>query len=141
MSTTKIGGNRTNILNCYFSKYMYTLAHQTIYLHMENYITSHKQYFFGLLFSRNAKKTDAHQSILQTFLIQSQKKRLRNLLKKQIQKSLSFHVITATSIFYTNLSLQRVLVQLPCCYVLSSKCFKRSPHFISIISTLILRWC
>ena len=41
----KIGGNTINILNCY------------------------KQYFFGLLFSRNARKTDIDQSIRQAFLI------------------------------------------------------------------------
>ena len=41
--------------------------------------TSYKQYFFGLPFSRNAKKPDADQSILQAFLIQSQKKRLTKL--------------------------------------------------------------
>ena len=35
--------------------------------------------FFGLLFSRNAKKPDADQSILQAFLIQSPKKRLTKL--------------------------------------------------------------
>ena len=51
----------------------------------------------------------------------------------------SFHVITANSIFYTDLSLPRGLVQPLCCCVLSNKCFERSPHFISIISTIILR--
>ena len=34
LSATKISGNTTNILNCYFSKQIYTLAHQTKYLHM-----------------------------------------------------------------------------------------------------------
>ena len=45
MSATKIGGNTINILNDY------------------------KQYFFRLLFSRNARKTDIDQSIRQAFLI------------------------------------------------------------------------
>ena len=53
----------------------------------------------------------------------------------------SFYVITVSSIFYTNLSLPRDLVQPSCCCVLSNKCFEKSPHFISIISTIILRWC
>ena len=30
-------------------------------------ISSHKLYLFGILFSRNGKKTDTDQSILQTF--------------------------------------------------------------------------
>ena len=32
-SSTKIGGNTTNILDSYFLKCIYTLAHQTKYLH------------------------------------------------------------------------------------------------------------
>ena len=47
-------------------------------------------------------------------------------------KCFSFHVITANSIFYTNLSLPRDVVQLPCCFTLSNKCFERSLHFIYI---------
>ena len=35
-STTKIGLNETNILNCHFSIQMYPLIHQTKYLHVEN---------------------------------------------------------------------------------------------------------
>ena len=35
----------------------------------------------------------------------------------------------------------RGLVQPPWCCVLSNKCFERSPYFVSIISTIILRWC
>ena len=49
-----------------------------------------------------------------------------------------FHVITANSIFYTNLLLPRGMVQPPCCCVLSNKCFERSPHVMSFISTIIL---
>ena len=45
----------------------------------ETKFTSYKQHLFGLLFLRNAKKTDVDQSILQALLIQSQKKRLTNL--------------------------------------------------------------
>ena len=36
MSATKIGVNTNNILNCFFLKLIYTLAHQTKYLHMGN---------------------------------------------------------------------------------------------------------
>ena len=40
-------------------------------------------------------------------------------------KCYSFHVITANSIFYTNLLLPRGLMQQPCCCVLSNKCCKK----------------
>ena len=36
VSATNIGRNTINILNYYFSKKIYTLAHQTKYLHIEN---------------------------------------------------------------------------------------------------------
>ena len=36
VSTIKIGKNTTNIFNHYFSSYIYILAHQTKYLHVEN---------------------------------------------------------------------------------------------------------
>ena len=63
MSASKIGKNTTNILTCYFSKWIFTLGHQTKYLHIEKTkFTSHKQYLFGLPFSRNAKKTHTDQS-------------------------------------------------------------------------------
>ena len=32
----ELDGKKTNILNCYFSKKIYTLVHQAKYLHMEN---------------------------------------------------------------------------------------------------------
>ena len=35
VSATKIGENVTNILNCYFSKQIYPLTHQTKYVHAE----------------------------------------------------------------------------------------------------------
>ena len=40
--------------------------------------------------------------------------------------------------FYTNLSLPRVLVKPPCCSVLWNKCFERTSHFMSFISTIML---
>ena len=70
MSTTKIGGNTTNILaNCYFSKQIYALSYQTKCLHKENYFTFHKQYLIDLISSRNAKKTHKGKGILQAFLL------------------------------------------------------------------------
>ena len=41
--------------------------------------------------------------------------------------------------FYTNLLLPRDLVKSPCCFILWNKCFERSPHFISVISTITLK--
>ena len=35
VSATKIGENVTNILNCYFSKQIYLLTHETKYVHQE----------------------------------------------------------------------------------------------------------
>ena len=92
---TKFKG-ATNITVCYFcvrhknrrkhNQHFKTAIFQNkftlwqIRLYMwETKFTSHKQHLFGLLFLRNAKKTDADQSILQALLIQSQKKRLTNL--------------------------------------------------------------
>ena len=84
------------------------------------------------------------RSILQTFNSSSCKKVFPSVLiidTTCFDECFSFRLITANSIFYTILSLPRGLVQPPCCCVLSNKCFERSPHFISTISTIILRWC
>ena len=47
------------------------MAHENKYLHMENYLnrkrTFYKQHFFCLISSKNAKKTDTDQSMLQTY--------------------------------------------------------------------------
>ena len=43
--------------------------------------TSHKQYLFGHLFSKKAKKTQTDQSATTSFFLLSQKKRLINLQK------------------------------------------------------------
>ena len=70
-------------LHCYFSKYIYTRAHETKHLHIEtklftvNILTS-----CAFLFSRNSEKTHTDQSILTTnFFTQSEKKTLANLQK------------------------------------------------------------
>ena len=52
-----------------------------------------------------------------------------------------FYVITGNRIFYTNLTLPRGSVPPPCCWILWNECFERSPHFTSVISTIILQWC
>ena len=55
----------------------------------KNKSTSHIQYLFGHLFSRNAKKTHADQMIVQVFLALSEKKHLTNLQKKKLRKTFS----------------------------------------------------
>ena len=69
MSAIKIGGNTTNILNCYFQN-KFTLWHIRLNIYIwKTKFTSNKQCFSGHLFSRNAKKTRTDQSILQAFLL------------------------------------------------------------------------
>ena len=65
---TKIGEDATKILNCYFSKQIYPLAHQTKYLKMwKSKFTSNKQYLCCLLFSRNVK-TNIQTKVYYIFL-------------------------------------------------------------------------
>ena len=45
------------------------------------------------------------------------------------------------TLFYTTLSLPRGLLQPPFGCVLWNKCFKRSPHFMSVISAITLQRC
>ena len=48
---------------------IYTLVHQTKYLHRKTKFSFHKQYLFDLLLPRNVNETHTEQSILQTFLL------------------------------------------------------------------------
>ena len=61
VSSTIMGENTISILNCYFSKYIYTLANQTYFLHIENKSNCYNQYSFGLIFSWNPKKCHTNQ--------------------------------------------------------------------------------
>ena len=64
MSATKIGRNTTSILNCYFL----TLWHIRLNIHIwKTKFTFYKQYFLGLPFSRNVKKSNTDQSLQQAF--------------------------------------------------------------------------
>ena len=77
----KIGENLTIIfLNCYFSKQIYPLAHQTKF-------TSHKQYYLcDLLFYRNAKRTRADQRILHFFVLSPKRSDWQTLKCKSSNK-------------------------------------------------------
>ena len=120
--------------------------------------SSHKEYLFDLLFSRNAKKAHADHSILQTFF--SSHKPLKVVAAKKVflkresisqsisivdltcfDKCFLFRVITGRQFFYANLLLPRGLIQSPCCCVLWEKCFEKTLHFISVISTITLQCC
>ena len=71
VSATKIGENTTNILN-YYVQTKFTLWHIKLNIcQQEIKFPSHKQYLFGRLFSRNAKKTHTDQITLQVFILVS----------------------------------------------------------------------
>ena len=54
LPATKIDESIVNILNYYFSKWIYILVHQTKYMHIWSAkFTFPKRYSFGLFFSRN----------------------------------------------------------------------------------------
>ena len=60
---------QTKILNCFFQN-KFTLWHIRLNIYIwKTQFSSHKHYLFGLLFSRNGKKTHTGQSILLTFLL------------------------------------------------------------------------
>ena len=102
---------------------------------MQRRLMQTKVYYKLSLFSLNT-------SVSQTFKVAAAKTFFPSVFiidTTCFDECFSFHVITANSIFYTNLSLPRHLVHLSCYCVLSNKCFEGSPHFISIISTIILR--
>ena len=78
VSTAKLGGSTTDILNCYFSKknLHFALVRQINCLHMENYSNDLRVFIWSL---RKTKKTHTGESILQAFLLLPEKKRLINL--------------------------------------------------------------
>ena len=55
-------------LNCFQNKFTFWYIRLNIYIWKTKF-SSHKHCLFGLLFSRNAKKTHTDQSILLTFLL------------------------------------------------------------------------
>ena len=104
---TIIGGNTTNILNCYFQK-IFILWHIRLKIYMwKTKFSFHKQYLFGLLFSRNAKKAYTDQSILQTFLLCLK----RNV--SQIFKSSSCEKVFLKCVYHWYDLLQRMFF-IPC---------------------------
>ena len=156
MSATEIGGNTTNILNCNFWKWIYTLAHQTIYyIWATNLLPINSISWSSLL--EKCKENWCRPKYITSFpylvLKEASHKPLNVAAAKKyfpsvfiidatcVDECFSFHVITANSVFYTKLSLPRGLVQPPSFSVLPNKCFERNRHFIFIISTIILWWC
>ena len=123
----------TNILNCYFSKKK-SLCHirQNMYIWKTSF-SSLKQYLFGLLFSRNTKKTHIDQIILQTFVLclkwnasQTFTSGSCNIIDTTcFDECFLFHVMTGRH--FLKISLPRGLLEPPCYWVLCNKCFERSP--------------
>ena len=101
------------------------------------------QYLFDLVFSRNAKKAHTDQSVLQTFLLcvkRSVSLTFRSNSCKKVFLKCVYHLYNLlrrmffilcdnwkTLFFYTNSSLLRGLVQLPCCCVLWTSVLKDVP--------------
>ena len=97
------------------------------------------------------------QRVLQTFLLCLKRNASQTLKSKQLQKRFSqvqilwvqlasinifcFTWSREDNLFYANSSIPRVLVQPPYYCGLWNKRFKISPHFISIISIMLLQWC
>ena len=68
----------------------FTLWHIRLSIYIwKTKFTSYKQNFFGLLFWRNAKKTDTDHSILQPFYSVSKEVSHKPLKVQQLQKSIS----------------------------------------------------
>ena len=113
VSITKIGENTTNILNCYFSKQIYTLRHQDNTYAQRIKFTLQEQYLLDLLFSKNAKETNIDQSILHKSFYSVRQKSTRKPLKEAAAKNFFSSVyVIGTACFdlediisYTGLSL------------------------------------
>ena len=152
MSTTKIDGNKTNISNSIFqNKFTFWHIRLSIYIWKTKF-SSHKKYFFGLLFLRNAKKTHTDQSILQSFLFCFSRSILQTFKSSRAAKKpdpsvfiidiscfdecFLFHVITVNSISCANVLLTRSLLLPPSL----KQVFWKSPHFMSVISKITLQW-
>ena len=128
VSASKTGENTVNILNCYFSKWIYTLAPQTKYLHK----------------CKETKHTD--QSILQVFLV-SLKRNDSRILKWRSCKIFFFQCICYVCnflwqmffipswkleevIFFKGLLVLWGVFRPLCRCFLWNKCYERSPCFI-----------
>ena len=113
MSATEIGGNTTNILNCYFSKQVYTLAHQTKSLRMVTEIFFLKTVFFwsSREMQRRLRQTKVYYELFYWVSKEVSQKLLKVAAAKKFFPSLFiidrtsfdecflFYVITASSIF------------------------------------------
>ena len=117
--------------------------------------TSYKQYFFGLLFSTNAKKTNADEILYKLFYFAS-KEASRKPLKVEAAKNfipsvllidttcinecLLFHVITANSIFlHKFIVTQRLDATAMLLWSLKQMFWKKSEFYV-LVSTIILQW-
>ena len=154
MSITKRGRNTTNTLNCYFSQYKFSLWHIRLNMYVsETKFTSYKQCFLvfpSLEMQSRLMQSKVYNKLYYSVSTEAYHKHLKVAAPKKSFPSVfaidtncfddCFLFYNWNSIFYTNLSLPKGLIQPPWCCVLWNKCFERSPHFTSIIFTIILQW-
>ena len=138
MSARKIGGNTTNILNCYFSKQFYTLVIRLkIYIWKTKFLPIESIYLvFSLLeMQRRLTQTKLCHKLFYFVWKETSHKPLKAEALQSVHiidtncfdECLLFHVITGRNYFLYKFS------------VLWSKCFKRRHfilHFILVISTI-----
>ena len=101
-----------NILSCYFSKYIYNLAHQTKYLHRENWIYSGNVNCHGLLFPRNSGKAHTFQSILPVVFILPETKTLTSIKTTFYPVSMLLVQLALMNIFYSMWWLEKSIVDI-----------------------------
>ena len=157
MSVTKIDGNTTKILNCFFFQNKFTLWHIRINIYIwKTTFSSHKHYPVGLFFSRNAKKPHADQSILLTFIL-CQKRNISQTLKvgsgKKVFLKCVYHWYNLLRWMFfimcdnwkTFFSIQTYRYREAWCNrhvaALFQATFWKSPYCIFIISTITLQCC
>ena len=147
MSATKIGGNTNNIFKLLFFKINLLFGtSDKISAHGKLILLPIRTVFFWSSLLEKWKEDWCGLKYATSFLYSVSKEAPHKPLNiaattdtTYFDECFPFYVINANSIFYINLLLPRGLMQPPCCCVLSNKCLKRSPYFISIISTIILR--
>ena len=113
--------------------------------------SSHKQYLFELLFPWNANRTHTNPSIPQTFLLCLKRNASQTFKSSSFKKVfpkcvyhwynllwwLFFHGVTVRHYFlYKFIVTQSFGASATCCVL----CFKRSPHFISVVPTITSEW-
>ena len=151
MPATKIGGNTTNILSCYFWEQIWHIK-LNVYIRKSK-LTSRKHCLLALLFSRNAKETHTDQIILQVLYSvwkETSYKPSKVVATKNFfpsvyvvstacfEKGFLFLVITERHDFLYKFIVNQRFLQLRCCCFLKTVVWKSS-CFMPAIPTIILQ--